>query len=151
MSRRSRSSMPGRAPVVGANRLTRLPLAHESVLEDLEGSGHLEPFVGSPVPFEPVYRGRTLARDRVLRSELLVPRARVKFRSPLVVRPWRLPLSDFRIPVGLRIRVPWKVRFCVSRKARKEVLFARGKIGFRRSSPGRGGGYVRRESSNYHC
>lgn len=48
----------------------------------------------------------------------------------------------------LRIAAPSRVRFCVQRLQRKQVLFARGIAGRRGSAPGP---YRRTENSNWRC
>lgn len=68
------------------------------------------------------------AKHAVRRSEAM------RLVSPL----WRVELK----------RQPMRVRFCVQRKERREVLFALGRAGFSGSAPGR---YRRVVSSNYGC
>lgn len=48
----------------------------------------------------------------------------------------------------LELNAPSRVRFCVARKQRREVLFAWRKVGFRGSSPGP---YRRYGSSQWRC
>lgn len=48
----------------------------------------------------------------------------------------------------LSFRAPARVRVCVQRKARREVLFAFNRAGFRGSAPGR---YRRTQDSQYSC
>lgn len=50
---------------------------------------------------------------------------------------------------GLGLRVPDRVRFCVQRKQRRQVLFAQGRAGFGGSAPKRH--YVRRAESAWRC
>lgn len=69
--------------------------------------------------------------------------------SPLASRQFPgLRWSAFNV---LQVRVPEKERFCVSRKVRKGVLFARGVAGHRRRSPGAGGRYRRTADSQWRC
>lgn len=50
------------------------------------------------------------------------------------------------------LRVPSAVWFCLKRKQRRQVLFARRVAGWRRKrSPGRGGSYRRTPNSAYRC
>lgn len=53
--------------------------------------------------------------------------------------------------IGVGISTPSRVYFCVKRKQRREVLFARKVAGHFRRSPGRGGSYRRTQSSYYRC
>lgn len=52
---------------------------------------------------------------------------------------------------ALRIKEPEAVRFCVQRKVRRGVLFARDVAGRRHSAPGRGGKYRRSVHSLWSC
>lgn len=54
-------------------------------------------------------------------------------------------------PPRLTLRAPSKVRFCVQRHTRREVLFARKVAGYKHRSPGSGGRYNRRAESSYRC
>lgn len=54
-------------------------------------------------------------------------------------------------PPRLTINAPSKVRFCVQRHTRREVLFARKVAGYKHRSPGSGGRYIRRAESSYRC
>lgn len=51
---------------------------------------------------------------------------------------------------ALKVPYPGRVEFCLRRKQRREVLFAKQVAGFRRS-PGRGGSYVRSPFSSWSC
>lgn len=59
--------------------------------------------------------------------------------------------ADWRAFQLLQVQAPARVRFCVARKMRKQVLFALGVAGRRGSAPGRGGRYWRSENSNWRC
>lgn len=82
----------------------------------------------------------------------MLPRRRSRFYT---FSPAKHERSEFNRRVfgpsltGLTARAPAKVRFCLQRKARREVLFALRRAGFR-GSTGRTK-YVRRESSNWRC
>lgn len=93
---------------------------------------------------------------QTLRRALRLP---VSAAVSAAIRAPRLPAtaSDFRRINSSRltfnrlsVRVPGRVQFCVQRKQRREVLFAREIAGFRRS-PGAGGHYRRNEDSNWRC
>lgn len=72
-------------------------------------------------------------------------------------RVWSPPAPPRRFPrqrsfTGLRtlqIRVPPRVKFCIQRKERREVLFALGRAGFRGSAPKRR--YRRTQNSQWRC
>lgn len=51
----------------------------------------------------------------------------------------------------LRMRVPTRVRFCVQRRTRREVIFALGVGGSRGSAGGRHGTYRRNGNSAFRC
>lgn len=53
-----------------------------------------------------------------------------------------------KVPFQVVMRVPARVRFCVERKQRREVLFARGVAG---RGGGRHGSYRRTANSYYSC
>lgn len=58
-------------------------------------------------------------------------------------------LRDYRARSLLRIQVPAKVKFCIDRRERREVLFARGRAGYSGSVKKR---YWRRgASSSWRC
>lgn len=59
--------------------------------------------------------------------------------------------SSWRALNVLQVRAPSKEVFCVRRRMRKGVLFARGIAGARRRSPGRGGTYHRNTWSQWRC
>lgn len=65
-------------------------------------------------------------------------------------RPSQSIKAGFKILARLQYRAPARTLVCQQRGVRKEVLFARRVAGFRRS-PGRGGGYRRRQESQYGC
>lgn len=79
--------------------------------------------------------------------------------SSTVVRPRLLPAKQRRQALDrvlLRgvswlpeVHLPARVRFCVQRKQRREVLFALKRAGFRGSAPKKR--YRRNASSNYRC
>lgn len=51
--------------------------------------------------------------------------------------------------IALAVRLPAKVRFCIQRKQRKQVLFALDRAGYRGSAPKRH--YIRNSNSQYRC
>lgn len=63
-------------------------------------------------------------------------------------RPPSLLKAQLRALEEVRARAPSRVRFCVQRKQRKEVLFALGRAGFSGSARGK---YRRTSSSQYRC
>lgn len=65
-----------------------------------------------------------------------------------VLRPPRSPFPDKRLVGQLLMRAPSRVKFCVDRKARREVLFAFKRAGYRGSAPR---SYKRTEDSQYSC
>lgn len=64
------------------------------------------------------------------------------------LRPPPSPLPDKRLVGRLLMRVPSRVQFCVDRKARREVLFAFKRAGYRGSAPR---SYKRTDDSQYSC
>lgn len=114
----------------------------DPALADLEDTRRsLVPFGRAPLTQGPSGVSTPLVRPPRGMRVLVPPSAPAKpTRSRMF--PWRT------IPVA----APASVRFCIQRKQRKEVLFAKGVAGKnKRRSPGRGGGYRRSAKSNYRC
>lgn len=131
------------ARVSGANDVSSLPRPFGVLLDEADPI-HRITYVDRPLP--PVYlspreRAEGLRRLPPASSRRLV---RFMWRSPVEVRRTRL----FDLPYGLSIRAPLKVRFCLRRKERREVLFAKRKVGYRGSSPGP---YRRTANSQWRC
>lgn len=104
----------------------------------IEGARYPEHPVATVYPWSP---SRSL-RAVVSRGFSFAPKAR---GFSLALAQARLPWSDDR----LRIRVPTRVKFCVARKQRREVLFAMERAGYSGSAPKRH--YRRNEDSNWRC
>lgn len=134
-----RTKRPGGLPY-DPNASVALPRAQERVLRIAQGLAPRELELDRQ-PFGPVY---PRARDRLD----LIPRR--LHRSPRVARPARLRNSVvFQSLHKLQMRAPSRVLFCLRRKQRKEVLFARGVAG--RRGVGRGRRWRRTGDSAYSC
>lgn len=137
-------ALPEVPRVPEVRRLHRLALLSDSsdALSLLRGMGS-----------EPVPHVGSLARRRrgVLAGPVLFPRRRLSHpppASPFDLHHLNRSWSEFR---RLQIASPGKVDFCVRRKVRRSVLFAKGIGGRRHSAPGRGGSYYRRQESAWSC
>lgn len=69
-------------------------------------------------------------------------------RQPNPLQAQRRRALDWRAFNALRVAVPQRVRFCIQRKSRREVLFAFRVAGRRGSAPGP---YRRRVESSWSC
>lgn len=108
--------------------------------------------------YSPGYGGRLESPIQVLRrvqARRLLPRGLPSVR---VTRPATPPVDLRRIDESWRqfralsVRVPERVAFCVRRRTRREVLFAKRVAGRNtRRSPGRGGTYHRSQESSWSC
>lgn len=84
--------------------------------------------------------------DYLVRRRRRLP---VPVRVPPVPHPFaRQRAASWQAFRLLKVRVPSRVRFCVQRHQRKQVLFARGVAGRRGSAPGP---YRRTENSQWRC
>lgn len=146
MARRRRSTQvavatierAGELPRNNSNRLARLPRAHENVLRSILGLATQTPTRGAARPVRAVYPG---ARREL--PKLAVSRAALTQSPAKPTRLKRPPLYQ------LNIQAPSRVKFCVRRKIRREVMFARNMAG--RRGIGRGKTWRRSENSNYSC
>lgn len=95
------------------------------------------------LPLPTVYRGRE--PRRLARSAMFAITPSFPAKQALVGRRFG------RVsPLGVTLnRMPSRVRFCVQRGQRREVLFALGRAGYRGSAPKRS--YRRSANSNYGC
>lgn len=140
MSRRSRRSKREGGPQFSGPSRGLLPLAHESVRQAILGlaDGPLPLWRGAR-PLAAVYLPRARARDWMRRVVSYTP----PLAKPAEGRLSRGRYSALRL---LRMAAPARVRFCVQRKVRREVLFAKGRGGY-----GGHGRYFRNASSQYSC
>lgn len=117
----------------GSNR--RLPLTHESVL-----SVYLDSYRQAPAAL-------SLSQDYHVPLERQRKWTRfIQYGFPSAPRYSRAEGRTFDL---LRMLTPSRVRFCVQRKARREVLFALGRAGYSGSAPR--SHYRRSGSSLYKC
>lgn len=125
------------------NSSRRLPRAQERVRQALLGRPVEEALHLFGRPSRAVYprvvRGLSVSHKALYRSN--------RARRPLPKRAKHVdPFLGFN---SLVIRVPTRVKFCLRRKFRREVLFARDVAGHR--GIGRGKRWIRSENSNYRC
>lgn len=133
--RRRRSSYTRRGePYYRSSRPARLPPAHERVRRLPQ-----DPDFRVTVPF--VALRQSPARALARRLSVFLPPAATPLRRRGVSRRYE---ALRQLPVA----VPRKVRFCVERKRRREVIFAIGVGGRRGSAPGP---YRRTQESQYAC
>lgn len=149
MSRRSRHRRQGAAQFPAAIEQASMPLTHESVRQALpearrEAQLRMSRLVAPGVPIRAVERREWPGRLFRARGIPSFSPAKHAVRRSKAVSVWHQLRS-------LWMRAPSRVRFCVQRKERKEVLFAYRKIGFSGSSPGRFNRYRRTENSAYGC
>lgn len=140
-------------PLVGSRFPANRPLTHESVsLEDrmpdmapLRRGAVFDALPGVPSSwFDPIEVGQVArARPRPRRGAGLLTVSPAKQARRAFDTSGRY--SALRL---LQLRVPKKVLFCIKRKARRSVLFAWRKVGFRGSSPGP---YRRTQNSMWRC
>lgn len=126
------------ARIYGANVISTLPRPFGVMLDEAE---RIDRQLPDDPPLTPVFLSTARAeevRRRFFRPALLSSRVRVQGRQTL----------RFEVPTALQLRVPDRVRFCLRRKQRKEVLFARRKIGF---SGATRGPYRRTGNSLWRC
>lgn len=145
MSTRSIRRMARRtgAPLVDGARADALPRPRGDALEQL---AHLERLLGR-LRSDPVYPERYSRWGWGQRQGV---RVFSKIASPYKQGP-QAPSKAVSLPsllASIKMRAPARVRFCVQRKSRKEVLFAKGVAGRRGRSPGP---YRRKQSSYYSC
>lgn len=144
MARRARRDRVVASAATGGSWLydpnPRLPRSTYRDVEALSGtlrrmeSDRFTPFGRAPLAYKPRYVLTPVDRR-------LAPAGRMRARSPL-------PSASLSWRVNLN-RIPSRVKFCVQRKRRREVLFAFGRAGFRGSAPKRS--YRRTVNSNYGC
>lgn len=136
LNRRKSFKRPGAPLSYGANRArNRLPRAQERVQRTLRSARLALLFGGGSVNPPPPLAKPVLQLNLPRKRLVVSPRTR-KFKDPLRV---------------LKMEHPRRVLFCVRRKARKEVLFAHSKVGYRGSSPGRRRTYRRTGNSAFRC
>lgn len=136
MSRRSRRQVTvvrQGEPYIRSNTPAVLPLPDESLLRSFRA------VAPEPRPWEPVNLPEL--RRRRMDPTPLYPAKRRSLRSPFAKRPGYLLQK-------LYMRQPERVRFCVQRSQRREVLFALNRAGYSGSAPGR---YRRTQNSQYRC
>lgn len=133
------------ARISGASVTSTLPRPFGVMLDEADQHDRRQP--GDP-PSTPVFLSSARAAEgrRDVERRDLFRRFSVsfRFRSPVAVKRSRF----FNIPYGLEIRVPARVRFCLRRKQRREVLFARRKVGFSGATKGP---YRRTANSMWRC
>lgn len=118
-----------------------LPPAQERVLTDVDELAEIRRPRPALPTWEAVYQS-TIKRARKL---------------PQIFSVVKQPRRAFSRQLGrynprallLEVRVPQRVRFCLQRKQRREVLFAWKRAGFRGSAPKRF--YRRSQNSQYRC
>lgn len=131
LSRRRRSERSGRTVVVGSNgTLPRAELRRYSVPE---GAQDVFDWGMGQSPMSALLRGSVTSAGRVFQPSSAKRFLDGRFKPVLT---------------GLSVRYPTQMKFCVQRKERREVLFAKRVAGRRGGSPGP---YKRREWSNWRC
>lgn len=143
MSRRSRRSGERSSPPAGGPRPRVWRPAWRSssapaLLQAIEAVG-LSPFDAA----EDLPRNYVPKFNRY--SHSLIPSPLAKQRPKGAFGSWQDNLAR----EVMRVRAPKKVMFCVSRKQRKQVLFAKGIAG--RRGVGRGKRWLRSSTSSYRC
>lgn len=145
MSRRRRSiSVPGESQFSDSNRRLPRPVSFVDDVpeDDLRPTGPvlgITPWRSAVLPERPAW-GPLPPGRRVLRRTL---------RPPVPVQYFPRSLSWQTVPRDLFMRVPERVKFCVQRKERREVLFAKKRAGFGGSARKRF--WRRSASSQYRC
>lgn len=137
----------------GRDRVVGLPATGGRLFRDLP-NGELprstyrdyEPLSGRNAADAPVYpyRARIVGPRYLLTPSsrrLGIPRFKLPSYAKQILRSvsWRANLN----------RMPSRVKFCLARKSRREVLFAMGRAGFGGSAPKKH--YRRTSNSNYGC
>lgn len=112
------------------------------------GTLPLTHLLSSP-PFDRGALGGALDVDPGFGDYVTPRRRKWQARPPQGSKPYKGAVSQYSAMNLLQAIAPAKVRYCVQRKQRREVLFARRKAGYAGSAPKRR--YRRTQSSLWRC
>lgn len=142
---RRRSSSNGRARLSYSSSAAALPRPHESVRQVYSGADFgdfLDPGTG--------YRAVNLFGQTWPEEARFQYRRKRSLTLPLAEPSEARDTSQRYLPLRLlEIRLPAKVRFCVQRQQRRQVLFAKGRAGYRGSAKKRF--WRRTANSQWRC